>query len=71
MKIKKWYPDGESTISKRKFYNTGEYRIPKKGERYLSGAIPEAYIAPNDFLSKYYIAKECDVIIEEKIIPLV
>ncbi len=36
---------------------TGEYRNPLKGEWYLSGAIIEAYIAPNDFSSAYWIAK--------------
>ena len=37
---------------------TGEYRIPKKGEWYLSGAIIEAYFAPEDFVvTPYYIAK--------------
>jgi hypothetical protein len=32
-------------------------RSPRKGEYYLSGAIPAAYIAPHDFpaTSKYYI----------------
>ena len=36
---------------------TGEYRCPKKGELYLSGAKPMAYIAPNDLSQKYQIAK--------------
>ncbi|HUS98156.1 MAG TPA: hypothetical protein VMX97_15625, partial [Hyphomicrobiaceae bacterium] len=36
---------------------TGERRPPSKGEWYLSGAIAEAYRAPNDFSSPYHIAK--------------
>lgn len=34
---------------------TGEFRVPRKGEWYLSGAIPCAYQAPNDLLSNYHI----------------
>lgn len=37
--------------------NTGLYGKPKKGEWYLSGAIPEAYKAPNDLSHPYFIAK--------------
>lgn len=36
---------------------TGEFRCPKKGEWFLSGAIIEAYRAPNDIPTMYYIAK--------------
>ena len=37
---------------------TGEFREPKAGEWYLSGAIVEAYRAPYDLTnSQYYIAK--------------
>ncbi len=36
---------------------TGEKRCPKKGEWYLSGAIVEAYRAPNDLSSQFHIAK--------------
>ncbi len=36
---------------------TGEKRCPKKGEYYLSGAIVEAYLAPNDLSTEFYIAK--------------
>lgn len=36
---------------------TGEFRPPKKGEWYLSGAIVEAYRALNDLSSSYHIAK--------------
>ena len=36
---------------------TGEKRPPKQGEWYLSGAIVEAYRAPNDLSTPYHIAK--------------
>lgn len=34
---------------------TGEKRPPKKGEWYLSGAIPECYRAPNDLSTPFHI----------------
>lgn len=37
--------------------STGIKRPPKKGEWYLSGAVPEAYQAPNDLSTAYYIAE--------------
>jgi hypothetical protein len=37
---------------------TGEFRAPKNGEWYLSGAIPEAYRAPTDKMrTPYYILR--------------
>ena len=36
---------------------TGEFRNPIKGEWYLSGAIGEAYQAPNDLSYPHYIAQ--------------
>jgi hypothetical protein len=36
---------------------TGEKRIPRKGEWYLSGAIIEAYRAANDLSCEFYIAR--------------
>lgn len=36
---------------------TGEFRPPRKGEWYISGAIPGAYRAPNDLDTSYHIAK--------------
>lgn len=36
---------------------TGEKRPPLKGEWYLSGAIIEAYQAPNDLTTPFHIAK--------------
>jgi hypothetical protein len=44
--------------SKRDYYEaTGEFRSPRKGEYYLSGAIVEAYRAPNDLNTPFWIAK--------------
>ena len=39
------------------FVYSGQTRTPKKGEYYLSGAIPEVYLAPNDLNSIYHIMK--------------
>jgi hypothetical protein len=47
---------------------TGEYRNPLKGEWYLSGAIPSAYRAPNNFISAYYILKLVRVKTETRIV---
>lgn len=44
--------------SKRDYYQaTGEFRNPKRGEYYLSGAIVEAYRAPNDLSTPFWIAR--------------
>lgn len=40
---------------------SGEYREPKKGEWYLSGAVVTAYKAPNDLSTKYFIATIVEV----------
>lgn len=55
----KTYPLGEVYQWRHKFraVKTGEFRKPKKGEWYLSGAIPEAYQAINDYDQEYYIAR--------------
>lgn len=48
------HPDKVAVIS------TGEYRCPKKGEWYISGAIPTGYRALNDFTGtnmKYHIGR--------------
>jgi hypothetical protein len=36
--------------------NSKQFRCPKKGEWFLSGAIPAAYKAPNDLSQEYWIA---------------
>ena len=42
---------------KHRGQRTGEFRPPKKGEWFLSGAIPEAYFAPNDLTVSYFILR--------------
>ena len=37
--------------------SSGEKRPPRAGEWYLSGAIVEAYRAPNDLAAAYHIAR--------------
>lgn len=37
--------------------DSGEYRPPRKGEWYLSGAVVTAYRAPNDLETPYHIAR--------------
>ncbi len=54
------YPyEGQGLNSVKGSYaiNTGSKRPPKKGEYFLSGAIPMAYKAPNDLSTVYYIAE--------------
>lgn len=36
---------------------TGEFRAPKRGEWYLSGAIPECYRAPGNLTTAYHIMR--------------
>lgn len=33
------------------------FRPPRQGELYLSGAIPQAYLAPNDLPTAYWIVE--------------
>jgi hypothetical protein len=47
---------------KIKCVRTGEFRAPRKGEWYLSGAIPEGYRAPNDLATDFHILKLVRVI---------
>lgn len=37
------------------FYRKIAVRSPKQGEYYVSGAIPQAYLAPRDLTSSYLI----------------
>jgi hypothetical protein len=46
------------THRNRRFIRNGEFRTPKGGEFYLSGAIPEVYVAFSDYSSPYYIMRE-------------
>jgi hypothetical protein len=40
-----------------RYVYTGDFRAPKKGEFYLSGAKVSAYRAPNDLTQKFHIAR--------------
>jgi hypothetical protein len=44
---------------------TGEFRPPKKGECFISGAIPEGYLANNDLSTAYYIGRLVEVETQE------
>lgn len=45
----------------QRFKATGQFRPPKKGEYYLSGAEIFAYRAPNDLSQPYWIAVEAEI----------
>ncbi len=47
---------------------TGEYRKPRKGEWFLSGAIVEGYQAVSDMASAYYIAELVEIKTVEKVV---
>ena len=61
LNINKFYKSNEM-VNKKTYYNTKEFRCPKKGEYYLSGARPCAYKAPNDLSTEFYIARPCKVV---------
>jgi hypothetical protein len=49
-------PYGESRpAGSNRAVTTGEFRPPLKGEWYASGAVIEAYMAPNDLSFSYWI----------------
>lgn len=54
---KGYYP-GEYTFKDvdKRYSATGEFRPPRKGEYYLSGAIITAYKAVNDLTQSHWIA---------------
>jgi hypothetical protein len=39
------------------YVKSGEFRPPRRGEWYLSGAIPQAWQAPNNFKTAYSILR--------------
>lgn len=45
---------------------TGEFRAPKAGEWYLSGAVVEAYRAATDLFTPYHIAQVAWVKVETR-----
>ena len=60
MKKGKLFPIAE-VHTKLMAISTGEFRHPKKGEYFISGAIPEAYLTPNDLSCPYNIATRVKV----------
>lgn len=50
----KLYPHS-NRFNKTQYKKSGEFRPPKAGEFFLSGAIPEVYDVPNDLSSSFYI----------------
>jgi len=44
-----------------KSYKILGYRFPKKGEYFLSGAICEAYLSPNDLSAYYLVVQPCEI----------
>ena len=62
-----WIPptkDGRRLVAVR----TSEFRKPRKGEWYLSGATPTAWRAPNDLSTKYRILRLAVVNRETRVI---
>jgi hypothetical protein len=53
------YPGGQGGHPRTRgsYRATGEFRPPLRGEFFLSGAIVEAYRAPNDLSTPYWIAE--------------
>jgi hypothetical protein len=67
--LPKLLSDGNGRLSgKMRTYKVLGYRYPNKNEYYLSGAICEAYIAPNDFTDKYLVIKFAEVEFVQKTI---
>lgn len=48
---------GESDTRNVRARATGEFRAPRRGEWYLSGATIEAYRAPSDLTTSFHIAR--------------
>lgn len=54
---------GRDNHGHTRYVATGEFRGPRKGEHYLSGALINAYRAPNDLSQEFWIARA--VVIEK------
>lgn len=52
------YPSSDYTRDRKWYIKTGEFREPRAGEYYLSGAIPAVYTAPNDLSTKFHIMRK-------------
>lgn len=51
---------GIGTIRNYAKWDGKEKRCPKKGEYFISGAVPVAYLAKADMATEYFIAVLCD-----------
>lgn len=52
-------PRGQSGLfAARHFYRELGFRAPKRGEYYLSGAIVEAWQAPNDLTTEFMVVEK-------------
>jgi hypothetical protein len=63
--INKAYPRASGSglpTNHQRYAKTGEFRNPKMGEYYLSGAIPEAYRASHNMSVAYNILREVEEI---------
>ena len=49
---------------------TGEFRPPRAGELYISGAIPEAYDAPGDLPGDAFIARPVRQVVTYRYEPI-
>jgi len=56
-KPRKYLVDGNTYVNRKLAIKTNEFRCPLKGEYFLSGAKPMAYLAGNDLSTEYWIAK--------------
>jgi len=45
----------EGMLAPRFFFDVVDYRAPKRGEFYVSGAVPEAYRAPSDGIRSMFL----------------
>jgi len=54
-------------LQDRYFYRKVGFRAPKKGEWYLSGAIIEAYRAPNDLTTPYQVVEKVSRVVRRTI----
>ena len=51
-------------------YEVIGFRPPRKGEYYLSGAIPQTYLAPNDLSSEFLIVKQKEkMVLRQVMVP--
>ena len=64
----KLYPIGETLLPLNKRVRpTGEFRCPRKGEWFLSGAIVEGYQAKADMIAAFYIGELVEVEVERQV----